>query len=250
MNWIKDKVISGKKCPGLWVASDSAQVVELLGHMNFDWVLLDMEHGFGDEALVARQVQALRSTPTGAVVRVVTNQPGAIKRVLDMGAAGIMVPFVNTVAQARQMVEAMKYPPAGIRGVAGLSSANRFGLDFKGYFSQANDRVLGIVQIESRQGLENVDEIAQVEGVDVVFTGPLDLSVNLGIAAEYENPLLQKSLQQIVQACKRHGKTAGIFLPRLELAAWAYEQGYTFVGIGTELDILRERLKEVRRDLG
>ena len=248
MNKIDEQAREGKFCLGMWIASDSSAIAELLGHLGFDWILLDLEHGIGGESALWQQLQAIRSTPTDAIVRVVTNDPGQIKRALDMGASGIMVPFVNTADDARRAVNAMQYPPSGCRGVAGLSGANRFGLDFKDYFANAN-QILKVMQIETAQGVSNVEQIAKVDGVDVIFVGPLDLSVNLGIPAEYDHPRLKESIKHVVQACKNNGKIAGMFLPSPGLVADAVAEGFTFVAFGTEMDILRDTVNTIVGEL-
>ena len=233
----------------MWIASDSSAIVEMVGHLGFYWLLIDLEHGLGGEAALLQQLQALRATPTRAVVRVVNNDAGQIKRALDMGAAGIMVPFVSTAEEARQAVAAIQYPPLGRRGVAGSIPANRYALDFQQYFPEANDNVLAVVQIETPQAVANVDEIAQVDGVDVVFAGPMDLSVNLGIAEQFEHPRLREGLAGIVEACRRHQKIPGIFLPRMGMAPTAAADGFSFMAIGTEMDLLRDHLLSIRADL-
>lgn len=188
-NPVKARLRDGKNCLGLWLVSNSALAAEMVAQAGFDFVLIDHEHGPGDLMGVIGQTQALRagapeSGPDGGpavFLRVPWNDPVYIKRALDTGVEGIMVPYVETAEAARAAVAACKYPPAGNRGCAiGAIRATGFGSERKPYWDRINDEVAVILQIETPKGVDNVAEIAAVEGIDVLFVGPTDLTVSAG----------------------------------------------------------------------
>ena len=144
-----------------------------------------------------------------------------------------MVPYVSTVEEATDVVRGMRYPPHGVRGVAASTRAAGFGANFDDYFGRANKDLLTIVQIETQQAVENAADIAQVDGVDVLFVGPLDLSVNLGCPKQFDHPRFRACLASVVEACQQHGKAAGI-LTNLERAERDLDDGFTFVAIGSD----------------
>ena len=151
-----------------------------------------------------------------------------------MGAIGVMVPYVSNPEEARQAAESMRYPPAGIRGVAMLNRGSSFGTQFDEYWAKANDNLLTVVQIESREAVDCIDDMAAVDGVDVLFIGPMDLSVNLGIPRQYDHKDFRDAVARIVGAAKNHGKAAGILLFSDEQVAQAKEDGFTFVALGSD----------------
>ena len=157
-----------------------------------------------------------------------------VKRILDLGASGIMTPYVNTADEARRAAAAMCYPPDGIRGVASSNRACGFGQDFEAYFGEANQNLLTVLQIETLTAVENADEIAAVEGADVLFVGPLDLSVSLGITRQFDHPDFRQAIKKVIAACKNHGKAAGILTHVPEMLGRFIEDGFTFVGCGSD----------------
>ena len=249
ISWTREDLVS-RLCVGTFLNLASPVTAEMAAGVGFDWLLIDMEHGPGDYAALVSQLQAIGSSAV-PIVRIAANDPVTMKRVLDAGAGGIMVPYVSTVADAKNVVRGMRYPPDGIRGVAATTRATDFGADFDDYFSRANTHLLTVVQIETREAVENAAAIAQVDGVDVLFVGPLDLSVNLGCPKQFNDPKFRASLASVVQACQQHGKAAGI-LTNLERAKRDLDDGFKFVAIGSDglavASGLRSFFHEITRD--
>ncbi|MBW1961828.1 MAG: 2-dehydro-3-deoxyglucarate aldolase [Deltaproteobacteria bacterium] len=245
MQFIRDRVLKGEVMFGIGAFLGCGLTVEMIGAAGFDWTWIDCEHGAQDYSELIHQMQANSIYRAPAVVRIAWNEAPRFKRVLDLGAAGIMVPYVNTAEEAELAAEAMRYPPDGVRGVAKFNRACGFGQNFSDYFSKANENLLTVVQVETRKGVENADEIAAVDGVDVLFIGPLDLSVSLGVADNYEHPEFLESMDRVAEACKRHGKAAGILVPRLDyLESWI-AKGFTFLVVGSDGGCVANGLKNI-----
>jgi len=184
MKYIRERVLSGERMFGTWCNLGSHMTAEIAGLSGVDWVLIDLEHGSGDYDALVHQLQAVEGTPAAPLVRIAWNEPFRFKRILDLGASGIMVPWVNNAREAEIAAESMRYPPQGIRGVAMTTRATKFAAEFREYSSKANDNLLTIVQIERVEAVKNAEEIAAVDGVDVLFVGPLDLTTGMGIQAQ------------------------------------------------------------------
>lgn len=219
---------------GTFLNIGSPITTEIAGLAGFDWVLIDHEHGPGGEDTLLHQLHAAGSTPAFPIVRVAANEAARFKRVLDQGAYGVMVPYVNTADEARAAVSAMRYPPRGIRGVAKFNRGAAFGADFDEYFAFAHERLLSVIQIETPQGVANVDEIAAVDGADVIFVGPTDLSFNLGIPDQLESAVFKEALQKVSAAAVKHGKAAGILVHSPTLVPMCRDLGFTFVALGSD----------------
>ena len=245
MNFIRKKVLNGELVFGTWCNLGNSLTVEMAGYAGFDWVLIDMEHGASDYRAMVYQLQAATCTPSAPLVRIVWNEPPIFKRVLDMGASGIMVPYVSTGEEARLAASAMRYPPQGIRGVAKTNRATSFGRDFADYFARANDNLLTVVQIESGVALDNIDEIAAVEGIDVLFIGPLDLTTNLGIQDQYDHPLFREALKKVVQACRNAGKAPGILLGSKNDIQIRIDDGFTFIALGADGGMVAAGMQDI-----
>jgi len=243
MKFIRDRVLNGEVMFGIGANLGSSLTVEMIGAAGFDWTWIDCEHGTGDYSELITQMQAASIGNAPAIVRIVWNEAPRFKRVLDLGAAGIMVPYVNTAEEAKQAAQAMKYPPEGIRGVAKFNRASGFGQDFDEYFAQANKNLLTVVQIETGEGVRNSPEIAAVDSIDVLFIGPLDLSTNIGIAQQYEHPKFLSAMNSVSSACKKHGKAAGILVPNLDyLEKWIANR-FTFLVVGSDGGIVASGLR-------
>jgi 4-hydroxy-2-oxoheptanedioate aldolase len=210
----------------------SSLTVEIAHRAGFDWIWIDLEHGAGAFETLVGQAQAAGDTP--AVVRIPDNEPWMYKRVLDAGAAGVMVPYVSTPEDARLVVRAMRYPPAGIRGVAMFNRACSFGDGFDEYFAGANDSLVSVVQIESPEAVGNAGAIAATPGVDVLFIGPLDLSVNLGIPRQFEDSAFLQAVELVAKEAAAQGKASGMLLPNLGWLERARNLGMTFLVIGSD----------------
>ena len=234
MKTLRARALNGEILAGTWLNLASPLTSELAGQSGLDWLLLDREHGAGGDETLLHQLQAIDATPACGVVRVGENAPLLIKRVLDLGASGVMVPYVNTPDEARRAVSAVRYPPQGTRGVARSTRAAGFGRDFADYFAHANQNLLTIVQIETRQAVENAPAIADVDGVDVLFVGPLDLSVNMGLMGQPTHPDFRAAIERVIGAARNAGKAAGTLLAAPSDIAPALADGYTFLAVGSD----------------
>jgi len=187
--------------------------------------LLDQEHGMGGFDGLLHELQALSGTPAAPIVRVAWNEPPLVKRVLDLGVAGVMFPYVNTAEEATLAAKSMRYPPQGVRGLTPLNRPAAFGHDFERSFAKANEELITIVQIETEQAVKNAGAIAMVEGVDVLFIGPMDLSLGMGIFRQFDHPRFLSALQTVVDACRKAGKAAGILALRPDQIVPTVEAG-------------------------
>jgi 4-hydroxy-2-oxoheptanedioate aldolase len=231
---LRARIRSGETLFGAWAGLGSPAAAELLGISGLDWILVDLEHGAATEADLVAHLTAIEVTGTVALVRPQSAERLRIGRALDLGAAGLVIPRLDTPDQVREAIGYLRYPPAGGRGVALLTRGGRLGAVNHAGVAALNDDIVGIVQIESPGALEAADEIASIDGVDVLFVGPADLSHSLGVPGQFANERYQSALRRVVDACRAHGKAAGIllydpasFLPHLAL-------GYTFVGLGAD----------------
>lgn len=228
------RVLAREWLCGTFLNLGSPITVEIAGLAGFDWLLIDHEHGPGGEDTLLHQLHAASATPAFPVVRIAANETPRFKRALDMGALGVMVPYVSTAAEARAAVAAMRYPPHGVRGVAKFNRGAGFGGDFEDYYAHAHERLLTAIQIETPEAVENIEAIAAVDGADVLFVGPTDLSYNMGIRDQLESPRFLATLQKVSAAAKKHGKAAGILVHSNALVPRVRELGYTFVALGSD----------------
>lgn len=229
---------------GCWSALSNPISTEVLGLAGFDWLVLDGEHAPNDISTFIPQLMALKGSASAPVVRVPTNEPVIIKRLLDIGFYNFLIPFVETKEEAEQAVASTRYPPEGIRGVSVSHRANMFGT-VADYFAQSNKNITILVQIESQQGVDNVDAIAATEGVDGIFVGPSDLAAALGHLGNASHPDVQKAIQHIFNRASAHGKPSGILAP-VEADARRYlEWGATFVAVGSDLGVFRSATQKL-----
>jgi 2-keto-3-deoxy-L-rhamnonate aldolase RhmA len=236
-NAFKHAIAHGRLQIGLWSQLTIGLAAELLGRSGFDWLVLDTEHSPTELPAVMHQLQALANTPTNPVVRVAWNDVVLIKRVLDIGAQTVLVPFVETAEDAERAVAATRYPPDGLRGVATSHRANQFGR-IADYLHVAAGEICVLVQIETRRGLDNCGAIAAVPGIDGVFVGPSDLSGSLGHLGRPAHPDVQAAIGEILATCARAGKPAGILAPVDADARRYIEMGFKFVAVGSDVGLL------------
>jgi 4-hydroxy-2-oxoheptanedioate aldolase len=225
---------------GLFLGLCDPGVAELLGGTGFDWLLIDGEHGPNDLRTILAQLRALAGGETDVLVRVVDHDPARIKQMLDIGVQTLLVPMVDSAEQARALVRATRYPPAGIRGVGtALARAARWN-GVPDYLRQADGEICLIVQAESRAALAALDDILAVEGVDAVFIGPSDLAASMGHLGRPDHPEVRTAVLDALEKIARSGKAAGVFATRLD-AARAYGQaGARFIALGTDTLLLRQ----------
>ena len=239
MSSFRKRVQAGEVLIGSWIQTGSPAAAEILAEAGFDWVAVDMEHSsiqIDEFASVARGIYG-RGAATAARVR--ENDTLAIRQVLDMGAECVIVPLVNNAEDARRAVRAAKYPPEGVRGF-GYARMNNWGKDFDKYAASANEDIAVIVMIESKEAVENIDEILEVDGVDGVFIGPYDMSGSYGIPGQTGNPIIVDACNKVAEACLRHGKAAGQHIVRVtkENVEAALKAGYKFIALGCDIVFL------------
>lgn len=242
MHWIDRNRLGRELMAGTFLNLGSATAVEVVAGIGFDWLLIDLEHGSGSLADLRPMLLACRGSAAAPIVRIRSVDPDTVKFVMDSGAAGVMFPFVSSVELAERAVRSIKYPPLGSRGVAGVIRATEYGRDWKDYFAEANANSLVVVQIESRAAVDAAERIAQVEGVDVLFVGPLDLSVDLGCPGDFTQPEVVAALEHVIDVCQRHGKTAGI-LSKPGLVDTHRELGFRFLALGSDAGAVATEMK-------
>ncbi|WP_435947813.1 4-hydroxy-2-oxoheptanedioate aldolase [Dryocola sp. BD586] len=223
---------------GLWLALANPYCAEICGGAGFDWLVLDAEHAPNDVPLLMQQLQALSASRSQVVVRSPVNAPWLIKQLLDIGATTLLVPMIETVEQAREMVRAVRYPPEGIRGVgAALARASAFNRTAD-YLLTANQQICLLLQIESRAGLEQLDAITLLDGVDGIFIGPADLAADMGYPGNPGAPEVQSVIMDALARIQAHGKAGGILSAVPQLCKNYLEAGATFVAVGSDVGLL------------
>jgi 4-hydroxy-2-oxoheptanedioate aldolase len=236
-NAFKRALKTGKPQIGLWSSLSSNYSVEVIAGAGFDWVLLDTEHSPADLENLLTQLQAAAPYPTHPVVRVPWNDMVTMKRVLDIGAQSLLVPYVSTAEEARKAVSYTRYPPAGVRGVAGTTRATRFGR-IKDYARRAHEEICLLVQVETEAALESIDAICGIEGVDGVFIGPADLHASMGYPGEIANPRVKPLIDEAIRRIRKCGRAPGILTPNEADARHWLECGALFVAVGADVGIL------------
>jgi 4-hydroxy-2-oxoheptanedioate aldolase len=233
-------VRAGKPAIGGWMTLASPLASELLAHAGFDFLVVDTEHSPTDTETVVQMLQAMKGQPVSPIIRVVWNDVGLIKRALDSGAHGVVVPMVNTVAEAQQAVAACRYPPVGVRSVGGTRPPLSFGVSRAEYLAEANREIMLAVQIEHVDAVARVDDIAAVDGVDCLFIGPNDLCASMGLPPllEPEVPAFEEALTKVLRAAEAHSKAAGILVGTLATGLRRLHQGFRFVAIGTDAGMI------------
>lgn len=239
-NLFKQALAAQQPQIGLWLGLADSLSTELCAGAGFDWLLIDGEHAPNDLRSILGQLQTIAAYPSQAVVRVPLGHGEAgtalIKQYLDLGAQTVLVPMVDTAAQAAALVQAMRYPPQGIRGMAGVR-ASRWGT-YTDYSQQANGQVCLLVQAESRTALQNLDAIAATEGVDGVFIGPADLSASMGHVGNPGHPEVATAIDDAIVRIVKAGKAAGILTTDEALARHYLSLGATFVAVGLDTNLL------------
>ena len=231
---LRRRVLAGEVTMGAFVNLGSIAAAELTARAGFDWVIVDLEHGMGSEAELHGQLLAVQGTPTAGLVRVASAERLRVGRALDMGADGLMIPRLETVAEVAETLAWMRFPPAGVRGVALPNRGGGYGEASHAELHERNDRLTGVFQVESLRAVDGAAELAAIDGVDVLFVGPADLSHSMGIPGRFDEPAFVDALERVVAACRAHGKSAGILVRDSDALAPALAQGFTFVGVGSE----------------
>ena len=230
---------------GLWVGLADAYGTEIAANAGYDWLLIDGEHAPSDLRTTLSQLQSIAAYPSQAVVRPPIGSVQLIKQLLDIGAQTLLIPMVETVEQAELMVKAVRYPPEGIRGVgAALARATRWN-SIEDYYQTAHEDICLLIQIESVTGLNNLDDILKVEGIDGIFIGAVDLSATMGYQGNPNHPEVQKEVIDAIQRIRQAGKAAGILSTQHEATQKYLDIGTEFVAVGDETSVLINSLKEL-----
>lgn len=232
--------LDGETRYGCWAGFGTAYATEILATTGFDWLLIDGEHAPNPVPAVLGQLQAVAPYATAPVVRAVNHDPALIKQLLDIGAQTLMVPMVDTAEQAEALVRAMRFPPHGIRGVGGgLTRATRWDA-IPDYIQTAHQQLTLIAQVESQRGIDNVEAIAAVDGVDAVFVGPADLSTGVGHVGNPGHEDVQAMIRHALKATHDAGKAAGILAPAEDDARRYAQWGFDFIAVGIDISLLRQ----------
>ena len=240
---LRARILAGESLFGTFLNLASVQAAEISARSGLDWVRVDLEHGSGTEADQLPQLAARASTAATALVRVEEGTRLRIGRVLDLGADGVMVPQVASAAAARDIASWLRFPPAGKRGVALFTRGLAYGSGGHDSVDNRNEEIVGIVQIESRAGVEAAAEMAAIDGIDVLFVGPADLSHALGIRGRADHPDFEAAIRTVADAARDHGKAAGIMLWKPEDAARFAALGYTFFSLSTDGALLNAAVR-------
>ena len=243
---IREALLNREATLGTWIQLGHAGVAEVLSEAGFDWIAVDCEHtdiDFERFTDVARGMKGRTVTP---MVRVGENDPLSIRRFLDAGAAGVIVPMVNTPDEARQAVRAAKFPPDGCRGF-GFARMNDYGENFHEYAETANERIAVIVMAETKESVDNIGDIVAVDGVDGVFVGPYDMSGSYGVPGQTDHPDVKAGCRRVLEACRRSGIAAGIHLvkPTQESIDQAIADGFSLIALGVDTVFLGQASREV-----
>ena len=240
-------MVNGELLVGTVVALSCPEVAEVLAGAGFDWLFIDAEHS----PLEARDIQALlqgAGPHTPCVVRLSSGDQVPIKKALDIGAAGIIAPQVNSAEQAQAVVRFSKYPPQGARGV-GIGRAHGYGLSFQEYVDTANESIAVIVQAEHADAVENIEAIVSVPGIDGVLVGPYDLSASLGRLGQVDHPDVTGAIEHVTRACREAGVRLGIFGASPDAVKPYIEQGYTLIAVGGDVTMLGQAARSVLAEL-
>lgn len=249
-NKVKEKLNAGKVSVGLWSSIGSPDVVEALANIGFDWIVFDMEHGPLTIDKVQTLIIATSGTETVPMIRVAWNDPVLIKRALDIGAYGLVIPLVNSKDEAIRAVHSCKYPTKGMRGVSPRRASTYF-LDIKDYLKRADEEIMVITQVEHIDAVNNIDQILSVDGIDAFFIGPWDLSASMGYITELLkiHPKVTEAINKVLEAGKRHGVPAGIWGGSVENVKKYAAQGFQLITLCEDLDYILKAKEDYEKIL-
>ena len=249
-NDLKLKLKNRELSIGSWISTGNSSVTEIMAQAGFEWLTIDMEHSAIDISQAQELIRIVELSGIAPLVRVSNNSPEVIKRVMDAGAHGVIVPMVNSKDEAEQAVKSVKYPTAGIRSV-GLSRAQKYGFDFVGYKKWLEEGSIVIVQIEHIQAIKELEAILSTPGVDGSIIGPYDLSGSLGCPGEFDRPEVKAELLKYEEVCNRLNKPMGFHIvqPDPELANKYKLKGYTFLAVGLDTLYLGTKCREVLNEI-
>ena len=250
MEKFKERLRSGEALHGCWLNLGSLVSAEIVGLSGYDWVLVDLEHGAGDLHIMYHQLQVLSACPATPMVRIDDIRRPKVQQILDAGASGVMFPQVRTPQEAQAATGMMYYPPYGTRGTAKMVRATGFGSRFDEYKRTLSDKIVGIIQIETLESVEHVDEIAALEGVDVLFVGPSDLTTAMNIPGQITHPDYLAIVGKVATAAAKAGKASGVLLLDINHYDLYYNLGYRFIACGADATFVVKGAKDLVVELG
>ena len=236
-NHFLQAIRAGRQQVGLWISLSNAYAAEAVAPAGYDWALLDMEHSPNELTSLLGQLQAFAASKTTAIVRPDWNDPVKVKRLLDLGVPGLLFPMVQTVQEAQAAVAACRYPPRGIRGVAGTTRANGFGR-ITDYFEKVETQTAILIQLETVEAVENAERFAEVEGVDGIFFGPADIGADLGHVGQPMHPDVWALIRPAARALMSRGMPVGTLVSDPAFAAELLNDGFSFVACGSDAGLL------------
>ncbi len=251
-NFAREKLKRGEPAVGTWLVLPDVMATQLMARAGFDWLTVDLEHSPTNWETAAQMFGAIAGAGGVPLCRVPWNSVENIKRALDNGAWGVVVPLVNSRAEAEAVVAAARYQPVGRRTIGGQLHANNFDTDSATYYARANEELLVVVMIETAEAVARADEILSVPGIDAVFIGPNDLHNSLGLAPAFESdhPRFVDAVEHIHQTARRHGVASGIHVADAAMAARRRAQGFQFIAVSSEAGFMLGRAAEVIQQLG
>jgi 2-keto-3-deoxy-L-rhamnonate aldolase RhmA len=241
---MRERLAAGETLVGTFLGLGSAVAAEACARAGVDWVLVDLEHGAGGEEALPAQLLGARAAGVHGLVRVATAERIRACRALDLGAEGVMFPMIGGEEQARACAATLRHSPAGTRGVAGYHRGAGYGLEPDAVADQ-DARTLGIVQVESPDAVAAAPDIAAIDGIDVLFVGPSDLSYAMGIPGQIDHPDFRAAIERVVEAARAAGKAAGIMTARPEAIPAAAEDGFRMIACSTELGMMVDAVRAV-----
>ena len=251
---LKSKLAQAKLTLGSWITLGHPAIAEIMAAAGFDWLVLDMEHSVLELGEVQILIQVLDGQHCPAIVRLTSNHPDQIKRVMDAGATGVMVPMIKSAADAKAAVQAVYYPPQGQRGV-GLARAQGYGARFEEYRNWLEKNAVIVAMIEHIDAVNAIDSILSVDGIDAYIIGPYDLSGSMGRVGEFNHPEVQSAIDRVLKAGNRLGKPGGIHViePNQDELQQRIDDGFSFIGYGLDIRILdtlcRKHIQSIQKDL-
>jgi len=242
-NTFKQTLLNHETTYGCWVGMADAYAAEIAAGAGFDWLLIDGEHAPNDLRSILSQLQIIDASNSHPIVRIPVGETYMIKQVLDAGAQTLLIPMVESGDQAQELVKATRYPPGGVRGVgSALARASKFNA-IPDYLTTANDQICLTVQLETTAGVEALDDILAVDGVDGVFIGPSDLAADMGLLGKADTPEMQSTINSLLTRIKASGKAAGILALTNESVAQARASGACFIGVGIDVLLFAQSMR-------
>ena len=251
---LKLKLAQGELTVGSWITLGHPSIAEIMAAAGFDWLVLDMEHSVLELSEIQMLIQVLDGKECPAIVRLTSNHPDQIKRVMDAGATGVMVPMIKSAADAKTAVQAVYYPPRGQRGV-GLARAQGYGAKFQQYRDWLEKNAVIVVMIEHIDAVNSIDSILSVDGIDAYIIGPYDLSGSMGRIGEFNHPEVTSAIERVLEAGNRLGKPGGIHVvePDQDELRQRIAAGFSFIGYGLDIRILdtlcRSHIQSIKANL-